>query len=130
MVANNSYEFPNGIVLANIFCRTACKIDFQNNIQKTTSAIIKSHNQCENNVLKFCLWHKFLPLFLNLRKKTTHPCCSLSSLSTMCRFQLYTKALLNCEDYFNITSLCCQYLSLKILKNPIARCDFWSCRQA
>ena len=47
MVANNSYEFPNGIVLANIFCRTACKINFQNNIQKTTSAIIKSSvNHC------------------------------------------------------------------------------------
>ena len=47
MVANNSDEFPDGIVLANILCRTACKIDFQNNIQKTTSAIIKSSvNHC------------------------------------------------------------------------------------
>ena len=40
-------NFPMAIVLANIFCRTACKIDFQNNIQKTTSAIIKSSvNHC------------------------------------------------------------------------------------
>ena len=29
----------------------------------------KSHNQCENNVLKFCLWHKFLPSFLKFTQK-------------------------------------------------------------
>ena len=124
MVADNSYEFPNGIVLANIFCRTACKINFQNNIQKTTSAIIKSS-------VNHCFFDFSFNIRLNFCGETLYTClkildkCALDekpvriAISFKFKFRQAGNGHLQDAHCINIAETLHPLLCGKVVKNDI-----------